>query len=110
MVSTIQLVSFVVWVIIGLKIMYISSSLMHKYNHFNKNSFFYKYDDMMVWLKEVTEFAFVLLMCLLLIFIFHPGKQNIGYMTKEIKLLIYMFAWIMIVTANWKDFFNLIKR
>jgi len=106
MLSTLQIITAVVWVIIGLKLMFISSTLLHKYVNYNNESMFYKYDDKLVYVRKVTEFSFISLMCLLMIFIFHPRKQNMGYMTKEIKFLMYMFAWIIIISADWSDFFN----
>jgi len=108
--STLQIITAAVWVIIGLKIMFISSTLLHKYVNYNHDSMFYKYDDKLVYTRDVTEFSFILLMSMLMIFIFHPRKQNMDYMTKEIKLLMYMFAWIIIVSADWSHFFELIKQ
>ncbi len=110
MVTTLQIVTAGVWLIIGFKLMFITSTLLHKYVNYNKESVFYKYDDKLVYIRELTEFIFVGLMCALIIFVFHPRKNHIQYMTQEIKLLMYLFGWIILVTADWGSFRDLVTK
>ena len=110
MVTTLQLVTATVWVIIALKLTFISTTLLHKYVNHNKKSPLYKYDDKLVYLSEFTEFVFIGLMSALIIFVFHPRKNHMEYINKEIKLLIYMFGWIILVTADWGSFRDLITK
>ena len=110
MVTTLQIVTAGVWTIIGFKLIFISSTLLHKYVNYNKDSIFYKYDDKLVYIRELTEFIFIGLMCALMIFVFHPRKDHMEYMNKEIKLLMYLFGWVILVTADWSGFRDLITK
>jgi len=110
MFSTFQLVTMAVWLIIIFKLTFISSTLLHKYVNYNKKSVFYKYDDKLMYVREFTEFVFILLMCLLIIYVFHPRKDHMQYMTDEIKMLIYLFGWIILITADWGSFANLLSN
>lgn len=110
MFSTVQIVTIAVWLIIIFKLTFISSTLLHKYVNYNKKSVFYKYDDKLMYVREFTEFVFILLMCLLIIFVFHPRKDHMQYMTDEIKMLIYLFGWIILITADWGSFADLLSN
>jgi hypothetical protein len=54
--------------------------------------------------RERTEFIFMVSMALLLIIVFNPWFKNEHHLNKEMKLLFYLFGWILIVTAKWGDF------
>ncbi len=54
--------------------------------------------------KERTEFIFTISMAILLIIVFNPWFKNEHYLNREIKLLFYLFGWILIVTSKWKAF------
>ena len=43
---------------------------------------------------------------MLLIAIFYPRENNIKYINNHVKLLFYLFGWILIITANWNLFFH----
>jgi hypothetical protein len=45
--------------------------------------------------KEMFERGYIILMGLLLIYIFYPHKDRMQYITREIKLLFYIFGIIM---------------
>lgn len=49
--------------------------------------------------KEITEFIFIISTCFLLIFIFNPHYDNLKYLNKEIKLLFFLFGWILVFTS-----------
>jgi len=106
----IQIISIAVWIIIGLKIVFIVSTLLDKYVNYNKKSVFYLYDDKLVRVKKISDFLFVISMSLLIIFIFNPKKNNMQYFTPHIKLLLYLFGAIIIITADWSDFFTTVQK
>lgn len=66
--------------------------------------------------KDQTEFVFTNMMALLFIYIFNPRHQNEKYITKETKLLMYIFGFIIIITSDWNQFisestiFNVLKK
>ena len=65
-----------------------------------------KYMMMTLKIKEQTEFAFVFLTSILMIAIFYPRQNNMKYINEHVKLLFYLFGWILIITANWNLFFH----
>jgi hypothetical protein len=60
-------------------------------------------DEVAVYWKEKSEFVFKISMAILMIYSFHPFRppQNLS---KEIKLLLYLFGFIIIFTSDWKNF------
>jgi hypothetical protein len=54
--------------------------------------------------KERIEFIFIILMSILLIYIFNPRTNNINLINKEIQLLLYLFGFILLITAKWNIF------
>ena len=52
-------------------------------------------------LKKAVEFLFVLLMSFLLIYLFDPRKDRISLIDSKAKMLLFLFGFILIVTANW---------
>jgi hypothetical protein len=62
-------------------------------------------ENLVFW-KERIEFTFKALMSLLLIYLFNPRADNIKLLNYETKLLLYLFGFVLIITANWKTFFK----
>ena len=56
--------------------------------------------------KDQTEFVFTNMMAVLLIYIFNPRQQNEKYISKETKLLMYVFGFIIIITSDWNQFID----
>ena len=54
--------------------------------------------------KERTEFIFIFSMAILLLILFYPRGNNIRFITFEIKILICIFAIILLITPNWNMF------
>jgi len=54
--------------------------------------------------KDRVEFVFVFLMSILLLYLFNPYANNVHRITKETKLLLYLFGFILILTAQWNVF------
>ena len=43
-------------------------------------------------------------MSLLLIYLFHPTIDRRHIINKETRFLLYLFGFILIITADWSDF------
>jgi uncharacterized membrane protein len=56
--------------------------------------------------KDQVEFVFTNMMAVLLIYIFNPRQQNEKYISKETKLLMYIFGFIIIITSDWNQFID----
>ena len=54
--------------------------------------------------KERLEFVFTILIALLLIYLFSPRVNRISMIDRETKLLLYLFGFLLIVTAKWEYF------
>jgi uncharacterized membrane protein YiaA len=56
--------------------------------------------------KERVEFVFIILIALLLIYLFSPTTNRSILIDKETKFLLYLFGFVLIITAKWEDFFK----
>jgi hypothetical protein len=56
--------------------------------------------------KERVEFIFVFLMSLLLIYIFFPRANRLNLINGEVKMLLFLFGFVLLITANWSIFFQ----
>jgi hypothetical protein len=63
-------------------------------------------DKKIVYWKERFEFIFILLMALILIYLFNPRTDRIVMIDGETKILLYLFGFILLITAKWSDFFH----
>jgi len=54
--------------------------------------------------KKRFEFTFIMSMSILLIYLFHPYQKSLPLITNETRFLIFLFAFILIATANWGIF------
>jgi hypothetical protein len=56
--------------------------------------------------KERLEFIFIALMSFLLIYLFNPRQNRLSMIDYETGLLLYLFGFVLIITANWQLFFK----
>ncbi len=56
--------------------------------------------------KERVEFVFITMMSLLLIYVFFPRANRINLINSEVKLLLFLFGFVLLITANWSTFFH----
>jgi hypothetical protein len=63
-------------------------------------------DKKIVYWKERFEFVFVLLMAILLIYLFNPRKNRIVMIDGETNVLLYLFGFVLLITAKWEHFFH----
>lgn len=57
------------------------------------------------WKKRV-EFVFIILMSILLTYLFNPRVNRINMIDNETKLLLYLFGFVLLLTADWEQFFQ----
>lgn len=63
-------------------------------------------DKKIVYWKERFEFIFIALMAILLIYIFNPRTDRTILVDKETKILLYLFGFVLLITAKWDVFFK----
>ncbi len=56
--------------------------------------------------KERMEFIFITLMSIFLIYLFNPRANNINLISGEVKLLLYLFGFVLLLTENWSSFIH----
>lgn len=102
------LIELFLYIIIGIKIFFILATVGHLIlSHLsNKSTNVNKVDLKFIYWKKRTEFVFIIFMALLMIFIFNPRYDNKKYITKEMSLLFFLFAIILIISADWSLFFQ----
>ena len=109
-----------IYLIIFLKIIFFILSMMHIYfkikdnkkntansnanNANNANN--QKTLERVEYLRSRCEFIVTFLMALLLIYIFNPLYPKIYLIDKETKYLFFVFGTILLLTANWSEFFD----
>ena len=65
-----------------------------------------KLDKQILYWKERFEFVFVALMAILLIYLFNPRMAKVDLIDKETKILLYLFGFVLLITAKWDIFFK----
>jgi hypothetical protein len=63
-------------------------------------------DKKILYWKERIEFIFIFLMSLMLIYLFYPRSIKEVKLDFETKLLLYLFGFILLITAKWDIFFK----
>jgi predicted histidine transporter YuiF (NhaC family) len=57
--------------------------------------------------KERSEFLFIALMSILLVFLFSPWQKKLSsYLNIETKTLLYIYGFIILIQAKWGIFFK----
>jgi hypothetical protein len=97
-----------IYIIIGIKALFLFSTLSNLFltKIIKNDSLIKKYSHKLDKIKEQTEFIFIILTSILLIAIFYPRQNNLKYIDSHVKLLFYLFGWILIITAKWDLFFH----
>lgn len=85
------------------KILYILFSFTHIYLK-TKGQENTDLDNKIVYWKDRLEFIFKFLMSLLLIFLFSPTKGTNVVINGETKVLLYLFGFVLLITAPWDNF------
>ena len=94
-------ITFIIFIKVGFVILAISH-LYLKLKHKEHS----ETDKKIVFWKERLEFVFVILMAGLLIYLFNPRNDRSILITHETKILLYLFGFILLITADWNVFFH----
>ena len=92
-----------VYLIFLIKIIFIIFAVIHIYNKI-KGQTNSSEDKKIVFWKDRTEFIFIIMMALLLIYLFNPRNNKPLILDYETKLLLFLFGFILIITAKWSIF------
>jgi len=63
-------------------------------------------DKKIIFWKERMEFIFIFLMSLLLIYLFNPRSNRYANLDYETRILLYLFGFILLITAEWDTFIH----
>ena len=91
--------------IILVKVLFIILAISHLYFKV-KGKADSETDKKIIYWKERVEFVFITLMSLLLIHVFNPRSTRDAKIDFETKLLLYLFGFILLITAKWDIFFK----
>jgi hypothetical protein len=94
-----------IYLIFVIKLGFILMALTHIYLKIKRESNS-DLDNKIIYWKERFEFVFVLLMSALLIYLFNPSKDRGILIDGETKILLYLFGFVLLITANWGEFFH----
>ena len=94
-----------IYFLIFLKVTFILLSIVNIYLVLDKKQNT-TLDKNIVYWKSKLEFVFVFFMSFLIMYLFNPFKKNMVYITTETKVLLFLFAIILLITADYKDFFK----
>ena len=95
--------------VIFVKIVFVVFALIARYYEFKisksvssteKQQYTQNYNWAIYW-KERLEFLFIILMALVCIIIFYPFYSDTLYIDKETRLLLFIYGFIILITANW---------
>ena len=95
-----------IYLIFAVKIVFIVMAILHLFLRI-KGKTDSELDKKIVYWKERMEFIFTFLMSILLMYLFNPRKNNIYMVDKETNLLLFLFGFVLLITAKWSDFFHL---
>ena len=65
-----------------------------------------EFDKKIKYWKHRVEFIFIFLMSCLLIYLFNPRTDRTVMIDYETKILLYIFGFVLILSADWKHFFE----
>ena len=89
--------------IIIVKVIFILLAIYGTYTKHKKNSDKKLVEKIEFW-KERFEFIFIAMMSVLLIYLFNPRENRLNLITSETRILLYLFGFILIITAKWQLF------
>lgn len=94
-----------IYLIIIVKILFAILATLHIYMKMSKKTDSDLYKRIVYW-KEIVEFVFQILMAFLLIYLFNPRYDHKALIDSHVKLLLYFFGFILLITAKWSTFFT----
>ena len=94
-----------VYLLFSLKIIFILLAIANLYMK-STNKLNTPTGQNIVYWKSRVDFVFTFLMALLLIYLFYPFSKAPVRINEETKVLLFLFGVILVVTAEWSDFFH----
>ncbi len=91
--------------IVVIKVIFVLSAVGHIILSHSTNNKAKKADPTLVYLKERTEFIFVISMAILLVYHFNP-RWPAKEINSETSLLFFLFGVVLIITSDWSLFFK----
>lgn len=92
-----------IYLIFAIKIGFILMAATHVYLKVKKRENT-DLDKKIVYWKERFEFVFIFLMACLLIYLFNPRNPKPQIIDKESRILLYLFGFVLLITAKWNVF------
>ena len=92
-------------IIFVIKIIFIMLAITHVYLKIKGDENSKTYKNITFW-KKRTEFIFIVLMAILLIYLFNPRTDKTNLIDKATKFLLYLFGILLLLTSNWDDFIH----
>jgi len=90
-------------IIIILKVIFIILLITQFYFKYKQPNNTKLLNNLDFWRNRI-EFIFIFLMSLLLIYLFNPRINRIYMIDTETRLLLYLFGFILIISADWENF------
>ena len=94
-----------IFIIFTFKIIFVIMAFTERYLKLKKQEKSQLYKLITYW-KARVEFIFAVLMSFLLIYLFNPRINRINMVNGETKLLLFLFGFVLLITADWSNFFD----
>ena len=88
-----------IYLIFFVKLCFIFLALYHLYLR-TKGKVDSETNQQILFWKERIEFVFIILMSFLLIYLFNVRTNRLSMIDHETKLLLFLFGFVLIITAN----------
>ena len=96
---------YYIYLIIFVKISFVVLAISHFYLK-SKGEADSDLNKKVVYWQHRVEFIFEMLMAFLLIYLFNPRHDHKTLIDKHVKVLLYLFGIILLITAKWSTFFE----
>jgi hypothetical protein len=94
-----------IYLIIFVKLLFVVLATSHFYLK-SKGEADSDLNKKIVYWEHRVEFIFEILMAFLLIYLFNPRHDHKVLIDKHVKVLLYLFGFIILITAKWSNFFE----
>ena len=95
--------------IIGIKVIFVILASGHLYLQIQGKTDTQLDKNIVYWEKKV-EFVFITFIACLLMYLFSPNTDRSILIDHETKLLLFLFGFMLLITANWEEFFTASRR
>lgn len=96
--------AYILFIII-LKVVFVVLTFVSLYNRARGKKYTNINQTIIYW-KNRIEFVFIIAMAGLLIYVFNPRASTPVPLTKETRMLFYLFGFVILLTADWEVFID----